>query len=115
MEMTTVDLDGVTKITLSGSLDLKSTPDLESRFASMTENVDSAIIDLSAIDYLSSIGVRSLIGAGKTLAARGGRLVLLNPQTLVRTVLFTTGVDRVMPIVFEEAEAIRAAKVPNKG
>lgn len=114
MEMTTVDLGGVTKISLSGSLDLKSTPDLENRFATMTEGVQSAVIDLSGIEYLSSIGVRSLIGAGKALAGRGGRLVLLNPQTLVRTVLFTTGVDRVMPILFDEEEAINAARVPIK-
>lgn len=114
MEITTVDMGGVTKISLTGSLDLKSTPDLESRFASMTENVQSAVIDLSGIEYLSSIGVRSLIGAGKKLAGRGGRLVLLNPQTVVRTVLFTTGVDRVMPIVFDEDEAINAARVPIK-
>jgi anti-anti-sigma factor len=112
MEITTVDLGGVTKISLTGSLDLKSTPDLESRFASMTENVQSAIIDLSGIDYLSSIGVRYLIGAARTVASRGGRLVLLNPQTVVRTVLFTTGVDKVMPILFDDEEAERAARLP---
>ena len=114
MEMTSVDVDGITRITLSGSLDFKTTPDLESRFASIGQNSQSAIVDLSQIDYLSSIGVRALIGAGKTMRAKGGKLVLLNPRDVVRTVLFTTGVNSVMPIVFDQDEAVREARLPVK-
>lgn len=110
MEMKSIDLGGVTRINLSGSLDFKSTPDLESRFAAIADNVKSAIIDLSEIDYLSSIGVRALLATGKSIASRGGKLVLLNPQNVVRTVLFTTGVNSVMPIVFTEQEALQAAR-----
>ena len=109
MEMTTSDLGGVTRITIHGSLDFKSAPDLESRIASIADNVTSAVIDLTHIDYLSSIGVRALLATGKAIASRGGKLVLLNPQDVVRTVLFTTGVNHVMPIVFDSDEANRLA------
>jgi anti-sigma B factor antagonist len=110
MEMTTDRVGDVTRITLSGSLDFKSAPDLESRIASIGDSVKSAVVDLSAIDYLSSIGVRALLSTGKAIAARGGKIVLLNPQELVRTVLFTTGVNNVMPIVFDGDEAMRIAR-----
>ena len=111
MEMTSLDEDGVTRIHISGSLDFQSAPDLESRFASIAESVkSSAILDLSAIDYLSSIGVRALVTTGKAIASRGGKLILLNPRDVVRTVLFTTGVNHVMPILFDPEEAMRAAR-----
>jgi anti-sigma B factor antagonist len=109
MEMTTSDLGGVTRISIRGSLDFNSVPDLESRIASIADVVRSAVIDLSDIDYLSSIGVRALLMTGKTIAARGGKLVLFNPRDVVRTVLFTTGVNHVMPIVFDNDEALRLA------
>ncbi len=110
MEITSLEKDGVTRILISGSLDFQSTPDLESRFASLAETIkSSAILDLSGIDYLSSIGVRALVTTGKAIASKGGRLVLLNPQDVVRTVLFTTGVNHVMPIVFDDDDALRAA------
>jgi anti-anti-sigma factor len=110
MEMNTDRVGDVTRITLSGSLDFKSAPDLEARIASIGDDVKSAVVDLSAIDYLSSIGVRALLSTGKAIAARGGKIVLLNPQDLVRTVLFTTGVNNVMPIVFDSDEAMRLAR-----
>lgn len=109
MELTTSALGGVTRITIRGSLDFKTVPDLESRIASIGDSVTSAVIDLTHIDYLSSIGVRALLGTAKAIASRGGKLVLLNPQDVVRTVLFTTGVNHVMPIVFDSDEANRLA------
>jgi anti-sigma B factor antagonist len=109
MDMTTTDVGGVRRITIKGSLDFKSAPDLEGRIASIADGPQSAVLDLSDIAYLSSIGVRALLATGKLIAAKGGRLVLLNPQNVVRTVLFTTGVQNVMPIVFDGDEAVRIA------
>ena len=100
---------------ISAARSISIRPDLESRFASIADSVkSSAIIDLAGIDYLSSIGVRALVTTGKAIASRGGRLVLLNPQDVVRTVLFTTGVNDVMPIVFGDSTKRCALQEPER-
>lgn len=110
MDITIADLGGVTRIKLSGSLDRKSAPDLESQFASIAENVQSAIIDLSSISTLPAVGVSALLNTAMAIAAHGGNLVLLNPQDDVRAILINGGIDHVAPIVFNDDEAEREAR-----
>jgi anti-anti-sigma factor len=45
------------------------------------------------------------VSATKTLARKGGKLVLVNPNALVKEVLETSGVTDIMPIVATESAA----------
>ena len=58
--------------------------------------------------FISSIGIRHLVSASKALTRRGGRLVLLNPNSMVTDVLETSGVVEFMQIARSEAEAAAA-------
>lgn len=44
------------------------------------------VVDLSGLAYISSAGLRSLARIRKTLRARGGQVLLLDPQPQVRKV-----------------------------
>jgi anti-anti-sigma factor len=66
------------------------------------------IVDLSGVDFLASIGVRLLMLTAKSLASRGGKMVLLNPTPDVMAVLEVTGIPAIIPVYsnLESAETI---------
>ncbi|MFJ8578045.1 STAS domain-containing protein [Micromonospora sp. NPDC093277] len=55
-------------------------------------------LDLSGVRVLSAAGVRALVAAHLRIRARGGELVLVDPDPVVTRVLRATGLHRVMPI-----------------
>ncbi|MHA6205586.1 STAS domain-containing protein [Dyella soli] len=46
----------------------------------------TVVLDLSALEYISSAGLRSIARIRKSMRARGGHTLLLNPQPQVRKV-----------------------------
>jgi anti-sigma B factor antagonist len=44
------------------------------------------VLDLSKLDYISSAGIRSMFRAQKTMRARGGKTLIVNPQPAVKKV-----------------------------
>lgn len=109
MRMDVEELDGgVTKIRLIGDLDAKGAGEIEVSFTAVTSSRLKVIVDLTGVAFLASIGIRSLISAAKTLARRGGKLVIQDPSEAVNTVLLTCGVESLIPIV-QGADAASAA------
>lgn len=109
MEIQYDELNGIRVIKLLGSLDIMGVNEIEIKFTGYCagENV-KVVVDLSAVDFLASIGIRLLMTNAKSLLSRGGRMVLLNPISDVRNVLDMTGIPDIIPIYeqFESAEAV---------
>jgi anti-sigma B factor antagonist len=100
MKLETVDLEnGVTKISLSGRLDIQGALKIDSEFTAIAEAKKNIVVDLSEVTFLASLGIRTLIVGAKAAANNGGKLVLLNPQPNVESVLRSSNVDTVMPII----------------
>lgn len=76
------------RIALSGRIDTHTYQDLDHRLAPVLGNVvvDNLVLDLGGVDYISSAGVRSVFRARKALAARGGKVLVVNPQPQVKKV-----------------------------
>ncbi|GAA3756014.1 STAS domain-containing protein [Micromonospora maritima] len=55
-------------------------------------------VDLSGVRLLSAAGVRALVAAHLRVRARGGELVLVDPDPVVSRVLRVTGLHRVLPV-----------------
>ncbi len=109
MEITISDFDGVAKkVTLVGRLDIQGADKIDLPLAAAAGARGNIVIDMGAVDYIASIGIRHLVMAAKTVARGAGKLVLLNPTPLVTDVLRVAGLDQLLPIVRSEAEA-RAA------
>ena len=68
-------------------------------------------VDLSQVDFLASIGIRLLVLTAKSVATRGGKMVLLAPTPEVQSVLEITGIPSIIPIYsqLESAETILTA------
>ena len=104
------ELDGgIRLIKLIGALDMTGTYSIEVEFVRKCdgENVQ-VIVDLSKVNYLSSIGIPMLINTAKSVTSRGGKMLLLNPQQNVAEVLDIVGIQQIIPIYtdFEDAIAV---------
>jgi anti-anti-sigma factor len=91
--------NGITKITLSGRLDIEGALKIDSEFNSIVDDKKKVVVDLSDVTFMASLGIRTLITGAKATANNGGKMVLLNPQSNVERVLRTSRVDTVIPII----------------
>ncbi len=99
---------GVTKINLTGRLDIAGTQAIDPHFTALLRSQRAIIVDLAQVAFIASVGLRTLILGGRTVTAKGGRIVLYRPIPEVENVLVTSGTDTVVPIVHELDAAIRA-------
>jgi anti-anti-sigma factor len=75
-------------VCLEGRLDHETVAALDRELdAVLASPVRALVFDLSGLEYTSSAGLRSLFRAQKSMRARGGKTLLLNPQPTVQKVL----------------------------
>ena len=96
-------------IILKGRMDILGNEEIDVKFSGMTASPRKLfIIDLSEVDFIASIGVRTLLFSAKAIHNRGGKIVILNPDSQVKKILLMTGVDTIMPIVDNLESALAA-------
>ncbi|MBT2118029.1 STAS domain-containing protein [Dyella sp. LX-66] len=74
---------------LHGRLDALTFGDFDGGAAPVLEQMGqggTVVLDLSALDYISSAGLRSIAKIRKAMRAREGHTLLVNPQPQVRKV-----------------------------
>ena len=109
MEMKTETINGdVTKIILTGRLDILGAQQIDLHFAAITGSQRKVIVDLEGVLFLASMGIRTLIMGAKSVKSKGGRIVLLKPTADVEKVLTGSGTDTVVPIMHDLESAIAA-------
>lgn len=78
---------GSQRVTLTGRLDTHSYAEFDRQLAPvLASNAPSLVLDLANLDYISSAGIRSIFRARKALSARGGKVVVVNPQPQIQKV-----------------------------
>lgn len=102
---------GILKISLAGRMDVQGAQSVDLKFTSHAASQSAVVVDISAVDFLASIGIRTLLMTAKAMAKRGGKLALLNPNDTVRNVLEMAGIDTLIPICVSLEEA-RSAVSP---
>jgi anti-anti-sigma factor len=95
-------------VVLAGRLDTAGSAKIDLPFNAVAGSSRHVLVDLSAVVFVASIGIRTLALGAKTIQRRGGKLLLLNPQPEVGQVLETIGVTDMLPIVRSKAEALAA-------
>ena len=75
------------RVLLGGRLDTHTWSHLESALEPvLAERPGMLLLDLQALEYISSAGLRSFFRARKQLAAHGGKVLVLHPQPQIRKV-----------------------------
>ena len=109
MELIIHDRDDISFVALEGRLDADGVEEMEEPFAAATaERGLPTVVDMSGITFMSSLGIGFLFSNSKKLKKAGCKLVLLNPKGMVEAVLKTSKMDKVMPLMYDVAEAIEA-------
>jgi anti-anti-sigma factor len=98
----------VTRIALSGKLDVEGEGQIGDEFRRIVDGTRSnVLVDLSQVIYLASLGIRLLFAAAKSLAAAGKKVVVINPQPMVKDTLLNSGTVKLIPIAEDEEDARR--------
>jgi len=111
MEIKNKQVDGVTVLSLNGSIDAVTAPEItEFIQAQIAKGNTKLVADLSGVDYTSSAGLRVLLGAIKETRAQSGDLRLAGIQPDVQKVLNLSGFSNILKI-FDDADAAVASYV----
>ncbi len=84
-------------VAISGRLDTLSSPDFEKEMTPAIEGVEELVIDLKDLDYISSAGLRVLLGLAQTMEDQG-KMIVTNPNDAVMDVFSVTGFDDILTI-----------------
>jgi anti-anti-sigma factor len=97
-------------ITISGRLDMEGTDAVSARLMELVqEPKKGVVVDLSAVRFLASVGIRVLIASAKTVQQRGGKMaVVVAAGSSVSMSLEATGVNELIPVFTDSAEAAEA-------
>ncbi len=108
MKMEIIQTDGsYTHIKLTGKLDIAAVEQIDIKFtAHVAAARKPAIIDISGLDFLSSLGLRTILSNAKALIAAQKKMVLMNPQPLVMRVVETAGILPFIPVAKTVDEAL---------
>ena len=94
-----------TRVVLVGKLDIAGAEKIATRLAAVASARNNVVVDMVAVDFITSIGIRELVIAAKTVARASRILVLLDPNPVISQILVTGGLTDLLPIVRSEDEA----------
>lgn len=104
--------DTLVLVKLAGRMDILGTQDIDMKFTAATATRKAGVIvDMAEVEFIASIGIRTLLSNAKAQGSRGGKMVLCNTQELVREVLTTAGIDQLIPIANDLEAAKELARV----
>lgn len=83
------------QIVLSGRFDASQAVQAETFMAAVNESRD---VDLSQLEYISSLGLGVLLSTQKRLMAAGHKIKLVNVRGHVREILHYSGFERIFEI-----------------
>ena len=108
MEFTIISEDKpFSHVKLSGRLDTTGVDAVETIFSTATTASDKpAVVDMSEVDFMASMGIRMLVAAAKKLAGKGEKLVLLNPHEFVDETMKNADLYMLIPVAYSEVEAV---------
>ena len=84
-------------IALTGRLDTTTAPKLEMELKQSISGMEELILDFTALEYLSSAGLRVLLATQKIMN-RQGRMVIRNVNEMIMDVFEVTGFCDILTI-----------------
>ena len=84
-------------VTITGRLDTTTAPQLEAEFKQSISGVEKLVLDFSALEYLSSAGLRVLLAAQKVMNKQG-EMVIRNVNETINEIFEVTGFIDILTI-----------------
>jgi anti-anti-sigma factor len=95
---------------ISGRLDTLGTDSVASQLVALAAAPrKGVVVDLFGVNFLASIGIRTLITTAQAVRQRGGKMVVVaKPGSTVVMSLKATGVDQLIPVFDNTSDAEKA-------
>jgi len=107
MEIQSKKEKGGLVVTVKGRIDAVTAPDFEKTLSEWIAAGETImVVNLSALDYISSAGLRSILAIAKILKAKGGRMMFACLTGTVKDVFKISGFGSIFQIFDSEAEAL---------
>lgn len=110
MDISTRTQNGVTLVVFAGSLDSNTSPQAQQTLDGMlAAGARKMVVDCTALDYISSAGLRVLLGTAKRLGGTGagGALRLFGLNETVREVFDISGFSAILAVFATEGDALK--------
>ncbi|MES2710687.1 MAG: STAS domain-containing protein [Pseudomonadota bacterium] len=97
---------GLTQVVLTGRLDAVGAETLDLPFTSVIGQITrNVILDLSAVPFVGSLGIRVLISGARALQRRGFRMAIYGVAPAVAEVFEIVALDDLIPLAPDMAAA----------
>lgn len=99
--------NGIAVVTVSGSVDALTAADLAGVIvAQIAEGHVNLIVDLTGLEFMSSAGLRTLLGAVKETRSNGGDLRIASTNPGIDKVLKMSGFHNIAKVFTSSADAL---------
>lgn len=95
MELEFKNENGRLTVKVIGKLDTMTAPKLEEELSKKIEGINEIVFDFEELKYISSSGIRVLVGTGKKV---NNNMIIVKPLDEVMEVFTITGLTRVFKI-----------------
>lgn len=107
-EVSPID-DSSTLVRLAGRLDTQGVDRIETRLTgAMVAGGRNAVVDLSGVSFIASMGIRMLIANAKAMQLKGRKLALFGATGPVAGVLEAVAIDQIIPVATDQQQALQA-------
>jgi len=98
MQVTEATRNGWRVVTVTGRADHETADALESALRSAVEANSRVAADFSALDYISSVGLRAVVQAARAAQKRGSEFAICGISGMVRKVFEVSGLHQLLQI-----------------
>ena len=85
-------------IALEGTLDTMTSPQLEAELEQIPSGTENLVFDFEKLTYISSAGLRAMIGAEKKMSAKNGAMKIINVSEILKEIFDVTGLSGALGI-----------------
>lgn len=107
MQITREDLDDAVVMRVEGWIDATTTKEFQQQLiGTIAPGAERVVLDFSAVAYISSAGLRTVLEAAKQIRTLRGAFAIFGASQSVRRVFEISGFSRIIPLVPSQAEAL---------
>ena len=107
VEISTESYKRADVLTVSGRIDSSNASELENALSDLTDNERyNVVLDLSGIQYMSSAGLRAIVGSYRECRTHGGDVRIANPSDRAREVFDLAGLTAIFTIFDDTTSAV---------
>ena len=110
IELEAFPRDGMTVGVVKGEIDGSSAPKLQEKILPLLQNDSALVLDLGAVSYMSSAGLRMLLLLYRHAASHNGRVAIAGLAESIRDTMEITGFLKFFTVANSVDEALQTLK-----